>query len=90
MTLKKAELEVLTKTFVTLYKNETKVVLKHSVNFFKKQTAPVETIDSIVTKYRKSKLFSKTSLSKKKERWSIHIEVGLLDESLIILCQLLV
>ena len=48
----KAESE-LAKKVVTFYKNENKEVLKHTINYFKKQNVPVRTIYNIVAKYRK-------------------------------------
>ena len=50
---KEAESEELAKKIVTFYKNESKEVLKHTVNYFKKQNVPVRTIYNIVAKYRK-------------------------------------
>ena len=44
MSSKKAESEDLAKKVVTFYKNECKEVLKHTVNYFKKQNVPVRTI----------------------------------------------
>ena len=53
MNFKKAESEELDKTVVTFYKNKSKEILKHTVNYFKKQNILVRTIDNIVAKYRK-------------------------------------
>ena len=52
MSLKKAKLEELSKKIVTFYENESKEVLKHTVNYFKKQNVPIGTIYNIVAKYR--------------------------------------
>ena len=53
MDFKKAESEKLAEAVVTFYENESKEVLKHTVNDFKKQDVPVRTIYNIVAKYRK-------------------------------------
>ena len=53
MSFKKAESEELDKTVVTSYKNKSKAVLKHTVNYFKKLNIPVRTIYNIAAKYRK-------------------------------------
>ena len=52
MGLKTADSEEFTKKVVTFYKNESKEILKHTVNYFKKQNVPVRTIYNIVAKYR--------------------------------------
>ena len=52
MSFKKAESEELAIKVVTLYKNESKGVLKHTVNYFKEQNVLVRIIYNIVAKYR--------------------------------------
>ena len=44
---------MLAKRVVTFFKNESKEVLKHTVNHFKKENVPVITIYNIITRYRK-------------------------------------
>jgi len=53
MALKKVESEMLAKRVVTFFKNESKEVLKHTVNHFKKENVPVRTIYNIITRYHK-------------------------------------
>ena len=53
MALKKVELEMLAKRVVTFFKNESKEVLKRTVNHFKRENVPVITIYNIITRYHK-------------------------------------
>ena len=44
---------MLAKRVVTFFKNESKEVLKYTVNHFKKENVPVRTVYNIITRYRK-------------------------------------
>ena len=41
------------KRVVTFFKNESKEVLKHTVNYFKKENTPVRTIYNVIKRYLK-------------------------------------